>query len=79
MVWGTIEFVHIRFRRAMAVQGVSVETLPFKAAWYPWGAYGALGANAFLILFQGLLYSPGCGGVVVAKDVGRVYGVFEPV
>lgn len=53
MVWATIMFVHIRFRRAMAAQGQSIEALPFKAAWYPYGAYAALGANIFLIFFQG--------------------------
>lgn len=55
MVWGTIEFVHIRFRRALKAQGQSVDSLPFKALWYPYGAYAALAANVFLILFQGTL------------------------
>lgn len=54
MVWGTIEFVHIRFRRAMKVQGQSVDSLPFKALWYPYGTYAALAANIFLIFFQGV-------------------------
>ncbi|KAI5804988.1 amino acid permease [Geopyxis carbonaria] len=53
LVWGTIEVVHIRFRRAMAVQGQSVAALPFRALWYPYGAYACLAANIFLVLFQG--------------------------
>ena len=53
IVWGTIEFVHIRFRSALKVQGQSVDDLPFKAKWYPYGTYAALGANVFLIFFQG--------------------------
>jgi amino acid transporter len=53
MVWGVIEFVHIRFRRALKVQGQSVDELPFKALWYPYGTYAALVANVFLIFFQG--------------------------
>ena len=52
-VWGTIEFVHIRFRNALRAQGQSVDDLPFKAMWYPYGTYAALAANIFLIFFQG--------------------------
>lgn len=50
---GTIATVHIRFRRGLAAQGQSVDTLPFKAMWYPYGTYLALAANIFLIFFQG--------------------------
>ncbi|KAL7269371.1 hypothetical protein RUND412_007975 [Rhizina undulata] len=53
MVWAAIEFVHIRFRKAMVVQGLSIDDLQFKALWYPYGTYAALAANIFLILFQG--------------------------
>lgn len=53
IVWGTICLVHIRFRKAMAFQGRSLEELPFKALWYPYGTYAALAANVFLIFFQG--------------------------
>ena len=53
IVWGTIEFVHIRFRNALKAQGQSVDDLPFKAAWYPYATYAALAANVFLIFFQG--------------------------
>lgn len=53
MTWGTIELLHIRFRNAMRAQGQSVDLLPFKALWYPYGAYAALAANVVLIFFQG--------------------------
>lgn len=53
IVWAVICFVQIRFRQAMKVQGRSIDELPFKALWYPYGTYAALGANLFLILFQG--------------------------
>ncbi|KAF2810352.1 amino acid permease [Mytilinidion resinicola] len=53
IVWGTIELVHIRFRKALEVQGQSVDDLPFKARWYPWCTYTCLAANVFLIFFQG--------------------------
>ncbi|KAI4121413.1 MAG: hypothetical protein LQ347_006867 [Umbilicaria vellea] len=53
IVWGAIEFVHIRFRNALKAQGQSVDDLPFKAMWYPYGTYAALAANIFLVFFQG--------------------------
>lgn len=55
IVWASIEFVHIRFRNALKAQGQSVEDLPFKALWYPYGTYAALAANLFLIFIQGKL------------------------
>lgn len=54
IVWAVIEFVHIRFRQAMAAQGQSVDDLPFKALWYPYGTYACLAANVFLVFFQGM-------------------------
>ncbi|CAF0978404.1 unnamed protein product [Adineta steineri] len=53
MVWAVICLTHIQFRRGLKAQGVSVNELPFRAAWYPYGAYFGLGANIFLIFFQG--------------------------
>jgi amino acid transporter len=53
LVWGSISFIHIRFRRAWSAQGRSVDELPFKSLWYPWNAYFGLAANAFLALVQG--------------------------
>lgn len=53
LVWGSISFTHIRFRRAWAKQGNTEGDLPFVAAWYPWSAYFGLGANVFLALVQG--------------------------
>ncbi|KAH9904421.1 amino acid permease-like protein [Xylariomycetidae sp. FL2044] len=53
LVWGSISFIHIRFRSAWAAQGYSPDELPFKSLWYPWNAYFGLGANIFLALVQG--------------------------
>ncbi len=53
IVWATIEFVHIRFRKALRAQGQSLDTLPFKAKWHPYGTYAALAVNVFLVFFQG--------------------------
>lgn len=53
MVWGTISFVHIRFRRGWAAKGYTEEDLPFKSLFYPWNAYFGLFFNVFLALVQG--------------------------
>ncbi|KAA8904672.1 amino acid permease [Sphaerosporella brunnea] len=53
IVWAVIGFVHIRFRQALVAQGESIESLPFRAMWYPWGTYLSLAANVFLVFFQG--------------------------
>lgn len=53
LVWGSISFIHLRFRAAWAAQGHAVRELPFVSAWYPWNAYFGLGANVFLALVQG--------------------------
>jgi amino acid transporter len=53
LVWGSISFTHICFRRAWSAQGRTPAELPFKAMWYPVPAYFGLAANIFLALVQG--------------------------
>ncbi|KAL2758974.1 hypothetical protein ACRALDRAFT_2098344 [Sodiomyces alcalophilus JCM 7366] len=53
LVWGSIAFIHIRFRKAWAVQGMSEADLPFKSMFYPWNAYFGLAANILLVFVQG--------------------------
>ncbi|KAI4594222.1 hypothetical protein KJ359_008497 [Pestalotiopsis sp. 9143b] len=53
LVWGSISFTHIRFRKAWKAQGYTADDLPFKSVLYPWNAYFGLGANVFLALVQG--------------------------
>ncbi|KAF1808359.1 hypothetical protein P152DRAFT_223816 [Eremomyces bilateralis CBS 781.70] len=53
LVWGSISFIHIRFRQAWAAQGRTPEQLPYRSLWYPWNAYFGLFANIFLALIQG--------------------------
>ncbi|KAL4890599.1 amino acid permease-domain-containing protein [Aspergillus ambiguus] len=53
IVWAVICVAHIRFRQALVVQGDDPAQLPYRATLYPWGTYFALGANIFLIFFQG--------------------------
>ncbi|KAK5996647.1 General amino acid permease AGP3 [Cladobotryum mycophilum] len=53
LVWGSISFIHIRFRRGWTTQQRNVDELPFKSMFYPYSAYFGLSANAFLALVQG--------------------------
>lgn len=68
LVWGSISFVHIRFRQAWKAQGHQESELPFVSMLYPWNAYFGLGANIFLALVQGWAnFSPfDAGGFVDA-------------
>lgn len=71
LVWGAIAFIHVRFRRAMAVQGLDpARELPFRAMLYPWMAYFGLGANVFLAIVQGwTTLSPFDAGSFVAAYI----------
>lgn len=53
LVWGSISFIHIRFRQGWHSQGYSASELPYKSWLYPWNAYFGLAANIFLALVQG--------------------------
>lgn len=53
LVWGSISFIHIRFRRAWSVQQRSVSEIPYKSFGWPFNAYFGLAANIFLALVQG--------------------------
>lgn len=53
LVWASISFIHIRFRKAWAEQGRTPGELPYKSMFYPWNAYFGLAANVFLALVQG--------------------------
>ncbi|GFZ48499.1 hypothetical protein JCM24511_06247 [Saitozyma sp. JCM 24511] len=53
ITWGCICWCHIRFRKALQLQGISLDELPFRAALYPYGAWFGLLGNLFFIFFQG--------------------------
>ena len=53
LVWGSISFIHIRFRRAWHQQGYTASDLPFVSMLYPYNAYFGLFINIFLALIQG--------------------------
>jgi amino acid transporter len=56
IVWGSVSFVHFRFRKAWRLQGRSLDELPFKALWFPWLSWFGLIFNIFLGLIQGWSY-----------------------
>ncbi|KAI1431062.1 amino acid permease-like protein [Xylaria sp. CBS 124048] len=83
LVWGSISFIHIRFRQAWEAQGYSVDDLPFKSLWYPWNAWFGLLANIFLALVQGWVnFAPFKAGPFVDAYIllplfAVIYAVFK--
>ncbi|WOO83287.1 General amino acid permease AGP3 [Vanrija pseudolonga] len=53
ITWTSIVACHIRFRKALKLQGISVDELPYRAAFFPYAAYVAFAGGFFLIFFQG--------------------------
>jgi amino acid transporter len=51
--WCSILVAYLRFRKALLLQGVDRDTLPFKSPWQPYTAYLALGFFSVVILFNG--------------------------
>lgn len=52
IVWLGIAISHYRFRRAWAVQGRSLDELPYRAKWFPFGPLLAMGLCALVIIGQ---------------------------
>jgi amino acid transporter len=47
--WGSICLAHIRFRKAWALQGHSLDEIPFKAVAGVWGSWIGLGLNILVL------------------------------
>lgn len=59
IVWSAIIVTHLRFRRGWLHQGYSLQSLPFKAPFYPYYDVAALAIGILLILVQGwTVFSP---------------------
>jgi lysine-specific permease len=56
ITWLGICYTHLRFRKAMKVQGVNINTLVFKAKLFPVGTWFALIACIVVILGQAYWY-----------------------
>lgn len=81
LVWGSISFMHIRFRRAWTAQNRDLSELPYKSLGYPFVAYFGLAANVFLALVQGwTTFSPfTAGDFVDAYILLPLFGVIYVV
>ncbi|ESK82573.1 dicarboxylic amino acid permease [Moniliophthora roreri MCA 2997] len=53
ITWMCICYSHIRFMKALKVQGRSRDTLPYKAPFQPFGSWFALITTAIITLFKG--------------------------
>ncbi|KAG5646639.1 hypothetical protein DXG03_002629 [Asterophora parasitica] len=53
LTWICIAYCHLRFMKALEVQGMSRDDLPYKAPFQPWGSWFALFATALITLFKG--------------------------
>ena len=77
LVWGSVSFIHIRFRRSWRLRGRSVEELPYVAMAYPFTAWFGLCACIFLALVQGWTHlSPfNAGNFVDAYILLPLFGI----
>lgn len=51
IAWATLCFCYIRFHRAMKIQGVSRDSLPWKSRWQPYTAwYGFIGSTIITLV-----------------------------
>ncbi|KXN82072.1 Dicarboxylic amino acid permease [Leucoagaricus sp. SymC.cos] len=53
LTWMAILYSHIRFMRALKVNGISRDNLPYKAPMQPWGAWFALISTIIITFFKG--------------------------
>ncbi|KAH8657933.1 amino acid permease [Xylariales sp. PMI_506] len=53
IAWAVIGVTHLRFRRAWIKQGHTVQELPYRAMWYPYGTYFVIFINTFLVFIAG--------------------------
>jgi amino acid transporter len=60
IAWAFVGITHIRLRRAWVKQGRSIDEMPFKALFYPWGTWFVVIINIFLVFISG--YSVFVGG-----------------
>lgn len=52
IVWTAITVIHMRFRKGLKTQGISPDSLPYKAWFYPWANYIGLVFGVLLTLIQ---------------------------
>lgn len=55
LAWVMISLIHIRFRQAFAMQGYSLDALPYVAPFHPYGDMISVGGSCIVVL--GTIYS----------------------
>ncbi|KAJ5576636.1 hypothetical protein N7535_003562 [Penicillium sp. DV-2018c] len=53
ITWASLNMCHLSFMRALKAQGISRDTLPYKATWQPFFSYYGLFFNILIIITQG--------------------------
>lgn len=53
IAWAFIGVTHIRMRKAYVLQGFAVADLPYRALWFPYGAWFVVAINVFLVVISG--------------------------
>ncbi|KAH7916038.1 dicarbixylic amino acid permease [Hygrophoropsis aurantiaca] len=53
ITWMVIAYTHIRFMKALHVQGISRDSLPYKAPFQPYGSWFTLISTAIFTVFKG--------------------------
>ncbi|KAI0514978.1 amino acid permease/ SLC12A domain-containing protein [Xylaria bambusicola] len=53
VAWAFIGITHLRIRKAWALQGYSVDDLPYKAVFHPYGTWFVVLLNIFLVFISG--------------------------
>ncbi|KAI1173507.1 amino acid permease/ SLC12A domain-containing protein [Nemania sp. FL0916] len=67
VAWAFIGITHLRMRRAWVLQGHSVDDLPYRALFYPFGTWFVVLLNLFLVFISG--YSVFIGGFAAVDFV----------
>lgn len=75
--FAVMAFTFIKFRKALAAQGVSLDSLPYKSWWQPFSAYYAL-TGTFIMTFVGgyTVFLPGFWDVPTFLFSYTMIGVF---
>jgi len=71
--WGSINLAHIRFRKAWAYNGHTVEELPFASAFGIWGSYIGLALNILCLIAQFYVAVWPIGGTPYAQAFFEAY------
>jgi amino acid transporter len=78
ITWMCILWSHLRFMKALKVQGISRDTLPYKAPFQPWGTYFAMFWTVIITFFKGFdAFLPWTPATFITSYIGLpVFAIF---